>query len=224
MQAHSSKVQSFEYLTRMTYYGDDAARKGAVEVLAKRPGSFRFEALDPAGANTIAVLATDCERFMSHERGKSECAVGKACPANLARLLPLAFECEQLFELLGGGAPLILHDSVSGGWDDCEGAYRVALTRKADQTVQQIWLRPDTFGPVKVKVTTAGKLAFEIDYDEFEKRDDILLPRKIRFKSPARDTDLGVEIREQFLNSVDTDVPFKPVCPAGTLERELQCR
>lgn len=224
MHEHSARVQSFEYITRMSFYADNEARKGRVEILAKRPAAFRFEALTPTD-DTVAVLISDGERFISHERGQPVCYTGQACGANVSRMLPMRFEGTELFELLSGAAPVLSEsDRSQGGWDECEGAYRVLLERDRDQSSQEIWLRPDTFGAIKVRMTRAGELEFEIEMEDFETLDGILLPRTLSFESPHKDIDLSVELREVFLNGVDTGVPFKPTCPTGTTRQVLPCR
>lgn len=220
---HGSRIVSIELLTRMSWYADSQARKGTVEVLARRPSKVRFEALDPAGANTVAVMISDGERFTSHERGQADCFTGEACRENIARLLPLAFEGEQLFDALVGTAPIILHETATGGWDECQGAYEIVLSRAADETVQELWLRPDSFAAIRTKVTRAGQLLYELTWDDFEPVDAIPFPRRVHFESPERDTDLSVKVREVYLNSVDTDEPFAPACPSGTTHRELRC-
>lgn len=227
MQAHSAKVSSFEYLTRMSYYADGEARKGKVEIMGRRaPGTsapqFHFEALTPTD-DTLAVLISNGTLFMSHERGKSVCHTGKACASNVSRLLPIAFAGEDLFAIFSGSAPVILHDEQTAGWDDCEGAYRVVLERKSDATVEEIWLRPDTWAPVRVKVRRAGELLFQIDYSDFEDVDGVSLARRLRLQSPRRDTDLEVQIREAHLNKVTSDKLFDAACPNGTSPQTLRC-
>lgn len=228
MAETAGKVKSFEYLTRMSYYSDNGAQKGAVDIIGCRPDSFRFEVMTPT-SDTVAVVVSDGEDFMSHERGKSVCHVGKACAENISRLLPVAFTGEQLFSLFAGGAPLI--DAItdrSMGWDDCFGAYTVTLKRSSDDTTQTIWLSPDTFSALKVRVERAGKLLFEIVSSEHETTDDVKAPRLVKLVSPLRDTDLEVDVREAFFNEVGCDQPesplFKPVCPPGTTRSTLPCR
>ena len=68
VQAYAQQSTSIVYTTRMEHYGKDGVVKGKVDVLAKRPSRFRFEALTPSD-DTLAVLASDGDRFMSHQRG-----------------------------------------------------------------------------------------------------------------------------------------------------------
>lgn len=214
-------VQAFEYRTRVSYYGEGGARKGDVDVVGARPAKLRFEALTPTD-DTVAVLATDGERFMSHERGQDVCYTGEACARNIARLLPLAFEGKDLFEVLVGGAALIAHESATVSWDDCEGVYILELVHGDVREV--LWLRPDTFGPLRVRLLRGGDELWRLEHDDFETVDGHLLPRTLRFKADAKDVDLELKVREVWLNGTPGDAPFAPQCPEGTRQEELPCR
>ncbi|MFT5432742.1 MAG: outer membrane lipoprotein-sorting protein, partial [Myxococcota bacterium] len=106
MNQRVKKVSSFEYLTRMSYYGDSGARKGRVELLGEAPDRFRMEALTPSD-DTVAILISDGSKFVSHERGQTRCMTGPACATNVSRLLPVSLEGPDLYAVLVGGAPVI---------------------------------------------------------------------------------------------------------------------
>ena len=222
MQSSTGKVRSFDYRTRSELYSEQGVLKGKVDVLGKRDAQLYFEAMTPTD-DTVAILSCRGGRFMSHERGRSECYVGDACPENVSRLLPLEFECDQVLEILVGGAPLILYDAAQAEWDDCEGTYRLTLRRKTDDVTLTVWLRPDTYTPVKVRGARAGKELFTITYNDFKSVSGVLLPHKIRFISPQREADLLVRIRDPELNKLEDDSVFKVTCPKGTSPTELKC-
>ncbi len=222
MRGHADRVVSLELVTRMEFYRDAQALKGTVEALGKRPGKLRFEALDPAGANTLAVTVSDGQRFFSHERGKPDCYTGRACAENVSRLIPLPFDPETIVDVLVGAAPVIEHDSAEGGWDDCEGAFRVRLRR--GEVRQTIWLRPQSHVAHKTEVFRGDTLLFRLTWKDVAPQDGIDLPRRIRFESDEQDTDLSVDIREAWLNQVDSDKPFEVRCPQNTSQRLLPCR
>ena len=224
MRERSGRVTTFEYLTRVSFYAKAGRRAGKVELLGARgPVRFRFEALTPTD-DTVAVLTSDGQRFTSHERGNPVCYTGPACAANLSRLLPLPFEGAALFDLLTGGAPVIAHDTASLAWDDCQGTYRLSLRRTADAAELVMWLRPDTLGPVKLRMTVGGKERFVMQLDGFRAVNGVLLAHELKLESPIGDIDLKVEIREAFLNQVkELEKVFAPTCPPGTEARELPC-
>jgi len=224
MRAHVSKVESFEFLTRMSYYGETGARKGRVELLGRAPATFRMEALTPSD-DTVAILISDGERFVSHERGQTTCYTGAACADNVSKLLPVSLEGPDLYAVLVGGAPVIVHDEATVEWDECEGLWKVILREKASAQQMEIWLRPDTGSAMKARLSDTSGERFVITWDDFETTDGVNLPRTLRFTSPIGDTDLEVEIREAWLNQVkDTGDVFVPQCPPGTRGQELLCR
>jgi hypothetical protein len=193
-----------------------------VDVLGKRPGKFRFEALTPSD-DTLAVLVSDGTRFMSHQRGQSICYAGPACTENVSRLIPLPFQGEQLFDLLVGGVPLLKSEAPVGRWNDCEGVYELLLTR--DEWREIVWLRPDIHAPIRVVMTRAGVEQFRIEYDDFDQIDGVQQAQLMRYVSEIRDVDLTMSIRDAERNGIDSEgTLFKVECPAGTERRELPCR
>jgi len=210
------------YTTRMEHYGPDGVVKGKVDVLGKRPGQFRFEALTPSD-DTLAVLVSDGMRFMSHQRGQSVCYVGPACVENVSRILPLPFHGEQLFDLLVGGVPLMESDRPTGTWNECEGVYELRLARGDWEEV--VWIRPDVYAPVRVVMLRGGLEQFRIDYDDFELIGGVHQAQLMRYVSKTRDVDLTMSIRDAERNGIASpESLFRVECPSGTERRELPCR
>ena len=222
MRAYAQQTTSMAYTTRMEFYGPNGVIKGKVDLLGKRPGSFRFEGLTPSD-DTVALLISDGKRFISHERGQRVCYVGRACVENVSRLIPLPFDGERLFDLLVGGAPTLLDATAEGTWDDCMGAYR--LTLKAGVERQTIWLRPDIFAPIRVEMRRSGAEIFRIEYDDFGTLDGILQAQSMRYISDEKEIDLTMVLRNVERNGLNDSAPlFRTDCPAGTEGRELPCR
>lgn len=217
---HSARVESFEMLTRMQFFGDGQRLKGKVEVLGRRGGLLRFEALTPSD-DTLARLATDGVRFASHERGSAECLAGPACAENVARLVPIALPPEALYDALLGtlfafdGEPTV-------AWDECEGAWR--LDRAAGGVTQRAWLRPDDFGVIRVTLLRGETVLLDIAYDDAEVIDGVALPRAIRVTASETGQELELTVSERYVNGVSDDAPFAPTCPTGTRVIELPCR
>ena len=215
-------LQSFEFNTRVAHYGQAGVFKAAVDVLGHRPAQLRFEVLSPTD-DTLAVVVSDGKRFMSHERGKPRCLVGLACAANVSRLLPIAFEGTELFDLLTGGTSFLTHDQAEVTWDECEGAYRLTLRRQVDATEQTVWLSPDSFVTAKMRVVRKNKELFVLQYDDFRTIGGVELPFAIRLTSEHRGTDLSIDLREAYINQTKPGTLFEPTCPQGTQEKEVPC-
>ncbi|HIA01431.1 MAG TPA: hypothetical protein EYN66_05905 [Myxococcales bacterium] len=228
--AQEAKVLSFEYSTRVEYYGTDGVQKGKVDILGRRASDgprssseLRFEVLSPTD-DTLAVLITDGKAFMSHERGRLLCHIGEACPANVSRLLPVAFSSSQWFSLLTGGVPLIAHDTQKIQWDDCEGGYLLTLENTARRLIQKIWISPISYSPFMLQVQLAGREEYRIKFEKVAEVSGIRIPKRIHFKSERHSVDLSMEIRELWLNQVTDGRVFDLQCPDGTQRKELICR
>jgi hypothetical protein len=209
---------------RMEAYVDGKARKADLLVQIERPGRVHLQALTPT-LEMVAVLATDGERFTSFERGGRECATGRACPRNMARLLPLALPPAQLAEALLGRPPLIVAPGAAGEralrWDGERRAWRVEL--RAPPLRQELWVRPPRMDVLASRLWRGDGLLLSVawaDHDRFGAQGP---PARMRVRTAADKVDLSVELRE-----VERDAPieaeaFAVPCPSGMAVRELPC-
>ncbi len=110
-----------------------ARLRGTVLMLAQRPDRVRFDAMTQFGP--AATLTSDGESFALMDLRENRFFVGPSCAENIALLLGVPMEAEDIGRVLFGEAPEIeaVDRSVV-----CEGgAYRVTL-RAADGTTQEL--------------------------------------------------------------------------------------
>lgn len=192
-------------------------------IAVSRPGSVRFEALSPSG-DFLALLVSDGERFVSFERGRDECYVGPACPANVGRLLPIALPPEAVVAVLLGEAPLIAHDDEAVAWNERTGRYDVTLSAPARDERETIAFAPDDLVARRAEVRRGDDVVFRVGFDDHEREGPTALPLRIRFRMPKQDVDLSIEYRDVETNPEGlAPETFQFECPAGTQVWELAC-
>ena len=231
--ARRTAMTSFEFDTRLQFFGDGKRLKGKVGLLGRRPpagdgAQLRFEALTPSD-DTLALLITDGARFSSHERGALDCLTGEACPRNLARLLPIDLYPDALYDALTG-TPLTVADGASLSWDDCEGTLRIDGVRPSGQsgsgTLERVTLllSPVDYAAIRTEIRRGDEVVLTLAYSDHAATmpGSPALPRMIRVT--GAEAELEIDIREVFLGETVGDELFVPNCPAGTTARELPCQ
>jgi hypothetical protein len=110
-----------------------------VWMLAAWGGKLRFQAQDPNGA-TAADLASDGRRycFLDVHDNCAEC--GPATPENVARMIRIPLEPDQVVAVLLGAVPLIGDDPARArvAWDAAEG--HEVVTIEGDSEIERIVL------------------------------------------------------------------------------------
>ncbi len=222
MNARADQTTSFEYNTRVSHYGSAGVFKGNVDVLGATEAKLRFEVLSPTD-DTLAVLASDGKRFMSHQRGQNRCEVGDACAANVSRFLPVVLSGADLVRLMTGTAPRMAFESSALVWDECEGTYRLTLLRNADKMQTELWVAPKDYFVVRMRVIRDGKERLLVENEDFRAVNGVVIPHSIQVKVADTNTDLLISLREAWLNQLQEGPHFLTTCPAGSQPQEVPC-
>ncbi len=207
----------------MDYYGRDGVQKGLVALLAARPASLRFEALSPTG-DSLGLLVSDGRWFTSFQRGDEVCYVGPACPANVARLLPLPLPTEAVVLILLGEAPLIEYRDSQVTFNRRTGHYDVTLDGMTRGERQVISVSPEDRMPRRVVVARDDEPLYQVDFSDLRPVGEALLPMRIRFQMPSRRVDLSLAYRDVLTDFEElTPEMFLFDCPKGTVPTTLHC-
>lgn len=215
-------ARTLQGMTRLDSYVDGAARKADVLIRLAAPDKVQFQALSPT-MDLLAVLTTDGQRFVSYERGGRRCYTGKACPSNLARLVPMAMPADQLVAAIVGRPPILPAPERSLHWDEAKKAWRVHLGGARDRDQQDVWI---THGDYRFRgsvIYRQSKRVASIAYGGLPKGDAIGAPRRLRLQIPERKIDMSLELREVTVNEAIDARDFAIPCPTGTLEVRLPC-
>lgn len=177
----------------------------------ERPSRVRFDVMSQLGP--AAVLTSDGESFQLTDLREGSFLSGPTCPQNLARLLGISVEAEDVLKLLTGDTPLI---EVAEQHIECrKGRYLVTLLSSDGQTQelsfsidhadrnalpeeQRLRLRRSTvFG-------ADGAKRWEATYDDYVEVGGHFFPTEVRFVDEVNDADTSVRVKSI---SLDPDVP-----------------
>jgi hypothetical protein len=214
-------IQSLTLEGFATAYSDQGARKGKVAILARRPADLHMMALDPTD-NLVAALASNGKHFVNFERGAAVCYTGEACPANVARLLPVALPGEAVVDLLLGGAPIIPHTKATLRWDPRAGAHQVTL-EGADGRRQNLWVLHKGGEVRRMAIDEGGSQALEVEFDDYRPVDGVQMPGELALEMARGHVDLKLSYRQVSLRDAHQDDAFQMACPAGTRVETLPC-
>jgi len=229
-----------------SWLGGDRVR-ATVLMLVDRPGRLRFEA-EVSLQGTVAVLATDGQRFAFLDTMKNELRRGPACAANVASLIRIPLAPADVAAMLLGDMRLPAGTTVAGAvvdWDPSQRADVLAVRRNDG------WLRVlfqgappnggrfsmDGLRVVGAIATGAdGRPRWRVAFEDFAKVSvtgpsagapavALWLPQTIRFAEGASSFDEGVEIKvkERSLNEPLADSAFVLPAPIGTSVIEVGC-
>ena len=214
--------RTLQGMSRLDSYVDGAARKVDVLIRLAAPDKVQFQALSPT-MDLLAVLTTDGQRFVSYERGGRRCYIGRACPSNLARLVPMALPADQLVAAILGRPPLLPSAKRSLHWDEAKGAWRLHLGGAKDQDQQDVWVTPGDYRFVGSVVYRKGKRVASIAYGDLATGASTMPPRRLRLQAPGSKIDMSLELREVTVDEPIDGRDFAIPCPTGTLEVRLPC-
>jgi hypothetical protein len=129
---------------RIDHFSDRGRVRGKLLLFASRPADLRFDLMSPPPLGSIlATLTTEGGRFSLSDLRARKFYEGPASACNIARLTEVPIAAHALVDLLGGRAPLLVHDDskLEMQWSG-RGFYviRVPSTRGA---VEQIRLAPN---------------------------------------------------------------------------------
>ncbi|MBM4342677.1 MAG: hypothetical protein FJ100_04810 [Deltaproteobacteria bacterium] len=214
------QVKTLQGTARLEAYADGQRRSATVLVVASRPSSLQFQALTPT-LDLVALSNCDGDRFLTFERGGDACYVGKACPRNLARVLPLPLPVDGLVAALLGDLPVLQapaeHRTLA--WDGEKSLYRLDLGA-ATALHQQVYVEPKTRRAVGAVWYFGAERLASLQYDG----DAVAsLPRTLRVKTTRPQADMTLELREVTADQPVDPTVFAVACPDGMRTVDLPC-
>ncbi|MDH3483897.1 MAG: DUF4292 domain-containing protein [Myxococcales bacterium] len=207
---HVGRQQGWRSLkaeARVTQWADRGRIRGTVLMFLERPGSVRFDVMTQLGP--AAVLTTDGESFQLSDLRENVFVQGPTCPRNIARLLGIEVDAENVLRLLTGDTPLI---EISEQRMEClDGNYVVSISAR-DGSTQDIEFSVDDRDrdqPAAAQRLTLRKssvwagnkeLQWEATYDDYTTVDGQAFPTNIRFVDRVHGADTQVRVKSISLN------------------------
>jgi hypothetical protein len=233
LRRRQGAVQSIELETRTTSWLGGERLRATVLMMVDRRGRLRFDAEAPVQGH-VASLAVSAGQFALLDDQKHVFETGPACPANVASMIRIPLEPDEVAAILLGDAPADDGARAAGvEWDGVRGADVLVVERPAvGRAATRLWiaLRPTASGCDVLGVEGQSPWAadrWRVAYDDLAAADGgTTLPRRIRFAEPGKGFDDGVEIKvnERLgLNRPLPDQAFALAAPSGYQVRQLPC-
>jgi outer membrane lipoprotein-sorting protein len=234
LEAQQHLVRSLNARARATSWLGGERVRATVLMLVDRPGRLRFEA-EVSLQGTVAILATDGERFALYDATKNVLQLGPACPANVASLIRIPLLPADIAAILLGDVRI---DHLPGtrevDWDGTRAADVLAVPR-ADGKLQLFWQRPG--GQVRLVGVSAvgsdGRNRWRVSFEDFAEVSagpagpprGVALPQTIHFAQGDESFDNGVEIKlkERRLNEPLAADAFTLRPPSGATVSQVGC-
>ncbi len=247
LTARQRAVFSINARVRATsWLGGDRVR-ATVLMLVDRPGRLRFEA-EVSLRGTVAILATDGQRFAFLDTTHNELRRGPACPANVASLIRIPLAPLDVAAILLGDVRLPAPTGIAAGvvdWDP-ERAADVLAVRRNDGWLRVLFQRAGAEGAARREDRVVGAVAtgpdgharWRVSFEDFSDVSSsaasegnaiapivVSLPGTIRFAEGETSFDEGVEIKfkERTLNELPDANAFELRAAPGTTTAEVGC-
>jgi len=223
VRARGLRVSSLRGETRMSHRSSQGKVKATVRLMARRGGSLRFDVVSPFDT-PLATLVVSGGRFALIDAEKNRHFHGPAAPCNIARLLQVMLEPDDILTILGGSTPLISHQRASVAWDARAGAE--VLTLSGPAAVQTV--RLDGYGrrwdllSSEVR-TSAGELVLRVEASDQREVKGLRLPRAIHVSQPKLGAELDLTFKQEEVNLELPEGAFELPAAGGLPSQEVQC-
>ncbi len=203
--------KSIKAEARVTQSGRNGRVRGNVLMFLERPNRVRFDVMTQVGP--AAVLTSDGESFQLSDLRQRSFLYGPTCPQNIARLLGISVDAENVLRLLTGDTPLI--EAAEQSMECRDGRYIVTLVA-ADGSTQELAFsihesdRAKAPGEQRLTLRSSaergpdGKTRWKATYDEHIEVDGHSFPTNVRFVDEVNDADTSVRVKSIV---VDPEVP-----------------
>jgi hypothetical protein len=207
-EARQAGWRSLKAEARVTQRANRGRVRGTVLMFLEQPDRVRFDVMTQLGP--AAVLTSDGESFQLSDLREGAFMHGPTCPQNIARLLGISVEADEVIRLLTGDTPML--DAVEQSMEcrdvvtlvGAEGATQeVAFSvndadREKPPEQQRLTLRRSTErGP-------GGAKRWEVTYDDYIDVEGHTFPTNVRFVDEVTDAETTVRVKSIVLNP---DVP-----------------
>lgn len=234
LRRRQSALHSIELETRTTSWLGGERARATVLMMVERAGRLRFEAEVPV-QGAVASLAVRGQEFVFLDFQRHVFSQGPACPANVARLIPIPLLPDEIAAILLGDAPL--GERAQAGevqWDAQKQADVLVVDRPAaGAAAARLWITMrkskagyDVLGVEGQSPGARPESRWRVSYEDFTTAEGFPLPRLIRFAEPGKSFDDGVEIKVKErlgLNRPLRDELFTIAQPPGYPVEPLLC-
>lgn len=209
--ARQASWRSLKAEARVTQWGNRGRIRGTVLMFLERPDRVRFDVMTQVGP--AAVLTSDGASFQLSDLREGTFMHGPTCPENIARLLGISVDAEEVIRLLTGDTTTL--DAEEESIECRDGSYVVTLVAANGETQELVFSvdeanrnEPPELQRLTLRRSTLrgqhGEKRWEATYDDYIDVDGHAFPTNVRFVDEVNGADTAVRVRSI---SLDPDVP-----------------
>ena len=194
-----------------------------VVVVVRHAEALRLEGIGPFG-QPLFLFITDGEWLALHMIRNNRLVVGPASARNLERLFGIAVAPQSLLRVLLGDIPLNpLPTSGDLTYREDEQLYFWESTQPDSEPIYRVWFDPQALHPVRFEMeNAAGSIVMRVNYGDFQRQGDILLPTRIAVVEPETQRQAVWRYTDVELNTEVSADLFRVQPPAQTEIRVLK--
>ncbi|MCY1042924.1 DUF4292 domain-containing protein [Corallococcus sp. bb12-1] len=175
-----------------------------------RPGLIHLETYDFFN-RPVASLVSDGTRFGVYQAQGNTYYQGPSSPENVSRFLPIVLPSEELVAVMLGQVPLLPPESMTLALDEKARVYVLTLVRGA--ATQTLRVDPRHLRVVKSEVR--GVPGYDLAFEDFKQRGELLFPGKVILTASQADTKLELRYTEITLNGRPDLTLYELTAPEG---------
>jgi hypothetical protein len=226
LRARSEKLQSLSAGTRVEFQQPGQHGKVGVDLLVARGGRLRFEATVPL-QGVVATLVADGRTFAMLDTKNNRYYTGAANACNVARLIQIELEPEEVVQALLGEAPdLEQARPLSIEWDPTHGGRELVSFAQPDGGREKLFVdgRDNHWDLLAVERTDAGgHVKWHIDNDGWADHGGLRLPQRTHVAQPPIRTELWIKFKDVDPNFQPKEGVFQLPPPPGIPVETVRC-
>ncbi|RKH33219.1 DUF4292 domain-containing protein, partial [Corallococcus sicarius] len=184
-----------------------------------RPGLIHLETYDFFN-RPVASLVSDGARFGVYQAQGNTYFQGPSSPENVSRFLPIVLPSEELVAVMLGQVPLLPPETMTLALDEKERVYVLTLVRGAAKQT----LRVDPRHLRVVKSEVRGVPGYDLAFEDFKQRGELLFPGKVILTASQADTQLELRYTEITLNGRPDLTLYELTPPEGARVVEVDAQ
>ncbi len=220
-------LESLQTNAIMEYSSGDTQVKAREEIIVRRPGSLRVEAMSPFGVALI--VAAQDSRLQIFEPSKNILMRGAADAATLARFARIPMAPRDAVVMLMGIVPearnAVLPESVRN-----EGDLTLLVYHRPDRALRELGFRDGQLAMVR-ETAVGGTVNFEIRYTDYHDIGGVMFAYQIDANFPGAATHVNILYKRPIINDKIPDSVFtltpgpdaKQIDIGMTLQSKVRC-
>lgn len=212
LTARGEAIQTVNAMATLEAWHDDDRVRFRQFLLIQRPDKLRVDTLSPFD-QPLAITTSDGEIVSVYSLEKKSFHRGPATPENLARLLSLSMDGEELVALIGGGVPLVNPVRKSLDWDADTGRWRLDL--EGVRRRQRLMLEPERLRVTSTTVWQGDAVQYTVQMGQYGGTPPAEIPQRLRVEIPSEKLRVDIVVKDFTLNEPLDPEAFILTPPVG---------